>query len=404
MIRDIIRMAISNLLHRRMRSGLTLIGIFIGITAVISVVSLGQGLQVAINEQFAEMGIDKIYIQPGGGGFSSTNAVILDQNDIEVVERSPGIRDVVGAAYKSAKVEHGDEEAFTLVMGFNEDGIVLWKNLQAENIEQGRMLEKGDTFKAFVGYDYSKDDGVFERGLRLHDSITINGYDFDIVGFQEDLGNSQDNQQIQITGEGYARAFGTPVQDSYMMIIARTVEGIDPAVVAAGVKKDLRRSRGLDEGDEDFSLQTAEEFLASFNSILMIVQVVIVGIAAVSLVIGGIGIMNTMYTAVVERTQEIGIMKAIGARNGDIMTMFLVESGMLGLLGGVIGVLLGIGIAKAVEIVGTLWIGTPYLRAWWSWELIAAALLFAFVVGVVSGALPAWQASKHKPVESLQYE
>jgi len=97
-------------------------------------------------------------------------------------------------------------------------------------------------------------------------------------------------------------------------------------------------------------------------------------------------------------------MKAIGARNSDVMFMFLMESGMLGLVGGLIGVLLGLGISKAVEIFGTLWIGTPYLRMWWSWWLVGAALGFAFFVGVASGALPAYQASKQKPVDSLRYE
>ncbi|MBR9703626.1 ABC transporter permease [Candidatus Woesearchaeota archaeon] len=114
--------------------------------------------------------------------------------------------------------------------------------------------------------------------------------------------------------------------------------------------------------------------------------------------------MNTMYTAVVERTQEIGIMKAIGARNSNIMLIFLIESGLLGLVGGIIGVAFGLGISYTTELLGAIWIGSPYLKAWWSWGLIFSALAFSFVTGTASGLAPAWQASKKKPVESLRYE
>jgi putative ABC transport system permease protein len=114
--------------------------------------------------------------------------------------------------------------------------------------------------------------------------------------------------------------------------------------------------------------------------------------------------MNTMFTAVVERTQEIGIMKAIGARNSDVLSIFLIESGLLGLIGGIVGVLIGLGISYAVEVLGAAWIGTPYLKMWWSWGLIISALAFSFIVGALAGLFPAWKASMQKPVDSLRYE
>ncbi len=403
MIKDAFTLAVQNLTHRKVRSWLTMIGIFIGITAVIAVVSLGQGLEAAINEQFAELGTDKIFIQPGSSAFGGATSVVLDESDLRVVERTPGVAQATGMAYTNGRITYKDVEVYGLVMGVNLD-TDLWASMNSKNVEAGRLLEDGDVGKAFVGYDFSQDDKLFPHGASLGDKFTINGVAFEIVGIQEDLGNSQDNTQVQVSAEAYERVFGERVEDEYMMLLARVDTAAVPADVAEQMKHDLRRHRGLDEGDEDFTLQTAEQFLESFNSILLIVQVVIVGIAAVSLLIGGIGIMNTMYTAVVERTQEIGIMKAIGARNSDVLVIFLIESGMLGLVGGAIGVATGLGLAKLVEIAGELWIGTLYLQMWWSWELILGALAFGFLVGALSGVAPAYQASKQKPVDSLRYE
>jgi len=302
MIRDILKMAMSNLAHRKLRSWLTMIGIFIGITAVVSIISLGQGLQVAINEQFSELGTDKIFVSPGDSPFGGVSSVIIDESDRRVIDRVPGVIESVGVSYQSAKIEHGDEPVFGTVMGVTLDND-LWADMSKNNIEEGRMLEKGDVFKAFVGYDFSQDDKLFASGLSIGDSLVINGNKFQIVGFQEDLGNSQDNQQVQISADAYERVFGKSMDESYMMILARVDANEDPLIIAEKMRKDLRRDRGRDEGEEDFSMQTAEQILGSFNTVLLIVQVVIVGIAAISLVIGGIGIMNTMYTAVVERTQ-----------------------------------------------------------------------------------------------------
>lgn len=124
-------------------------------------------------------------------------------------------------------------------------------------------------------------------------------------------------------------------------------------IVAANIEKDLRKHRGVSEGKEDFEVQTAEDLLSTFGTVLSIVTAVLVGIAAISLLVGSVGIMNTMYTSVLERRKEIGIMKAIGARNSDIMIIFLIESGMIGLVGGIIGILFGMGFAKFVEIVAS---------------------------------------------------
>ncbi len=158
----------------------------------------------------------------------------------------------------------------------------------------------------------------------------------------------------------------------------------------------------MEAGKEDFIIQTPEQLLGTLNTILNIIQGVLVGIAAISLIIGGIGITNTMYTAVVERTREIGIMKSIGATPKTIMYLFLVESGLLGLIGGVIGVILGVSLAKIVEFAAFQAFGTSLIQVTISPVVIIGALLFAFIVGAISGAFPAKQAANMNPVDALR--
>ena len=175
-------------------------------------------------------------------------------------------------------------------------------------------------------------------------------------------------------------------------------------VIVEDVKKDMREAHDVNEGEEDFSIQTPEQFMESFAVILDIVQIVLIGIAAIALLVGGIGIMNTMYTAVLQRTREIGIMKAIGARNSHIMYLFLVESGLYGFFGGLIGVTLGIGFAKIVELIFVQVVGPAFLVIEIDWILVIGTLIFSFLIGILSGIAPAKRASKLNPVDSLRYE
>jgi len=144
--------------------------------------------------------------------------------------------------------------------------------------------------------------------------------------------------------------------------------------------------------------------LKSFQNIFGVIQAVLVGIAGISLIVGGIGIMNTMYTAVIERTKEIGTMKAVGARNSHILLIFLFESGLLGLVGGAIGIVIGYGLGKGAQYMATIGLGTDLLRAYFPWYLILGALVFSFLIGTLSGILPALQAAKLKPAEALRRE
>jgi putative ABC transport system permease protein len=177
-------------------------------------------------------------------------------------------------------------------------------------------------------------------------------------------------------------------------------KGFPPGDVAENIAEAMRKDRDQKEGQEDFSVSTFEQLASTYLGMIATVQTVIIGIAAISLVVGGIGIMNTMYTSVLERTHEIGVMKAIGARNSDIMMIFLMESGILGLVGGVIGVGLGLGVGAAVGSIISQ--SLPFSVSFPPW-LTFGALAFSFIIGNLSGALPALSAARMKPAEALRY-
>ena len=180
--------------------------------------------------------------------------------------------------------------------------------------------------------------------------------------------------------------------------------GFDVTSVADGIERKLLQIKNEKQDQETFIVQTSEQLLTSFTNIFNIVQGVLVGIAAISLLVGGIGIMNTMYTSVLERTKEIGTMKAVGAKNSDILQIFLFESGLLGLVGGAIGVAMGVGLGKGVQYIATAALGTNLLQASITFPLIAGALAFSFIIGSLSGILPALQAARLKPADALRYE
>jgi putative ABC transport system permease protein len=168
------------------------------------------------------------------------------------------------------------------------------------------------------------------------------------------------------------------------------------------VRRELRKERGVDEGDEDFQIRTAEDIIRSFRNQLSIIRAVLLGIGSISLLVGGIGIMNTMYTSVTERTREIGIMKAVGATKRQILALFMIEFGMVGMIGGILGATVGIGLSYLAAVFIRRSVSLPF-QPYVSIELILGAVLFSFIVGMVSGALPARKASNKEPAEALMY-
>jgi len=247
---------------------------------------------------------------------------------------------------------------------------------------------------------YFKHNNLFKKPVRAGDKILINGKEFEVASILEPIGNPSDDQNVIMSFEDAQELFN--IGDRVDAIVVQIKEGEDINLVAEDVGKKLRKSRGVTEKTQDFSISTPEELLKSFGTILNIITAFLSGIAAISLLVGGIGIMNTMYTSVVERTREIGVMKAIGARNKDIMLIFLIESGLLGLVGGILGAIIGLGMAFGVSSLASSFLGENILAVSISWPLLIFAVAFSFAIGTLSGIMPAIQASRLNPVEALR--
>ncbi len=406
MINDYFILALRSIRNRRMRSWLTMIGIFIGVAAVVSLISLGQGLRAAINEEFASFGIDKVLIQGKSAGFGppgTLSAGKITEDDLELIKKVSGVENAAGRLLKTGNVEFNNElqARFLVSLPNKESEAQLILDANNFKIKQGRMLKDGDNDKVVVGYEYAYGK-VFEKPVSVGNKLLINGKKFEVVGVLDKLGDPYRDVAVMIMQDSINELLGT--EKEFSVIVAQVKKGQDLNKVTEDIKKAMRKDRNQKEGKEDFEIQTPQQYLNSFNVIINMVQAVVIGIAAISLLVGSIGIMNTMYTAVMERTKVIGIMKATGARNEQILLIFLSESGLLGLAGGAIGILLGMGIGKLVEIGAKQALGSGLLRAEFPPQLIIGALVFSFLLGALSGILPAHQASKMRPVDALRYE
>jgi len=398
------KLAVRNVGKRKKRAALTMLGIFIGIAAVVALVSLGQGLQGTINAQFEKIGADKIMVQAKevayGGQFAPGQ---LSRHEIDVLEDVNGVSSIAGLLFRSSLAEFNNVQRAVTLMSIPEKAkeaelVSKWMTLEAA---EGRSVTHKDKGKVIVGWNVAKKN-LFGKEVRVGDKLLLGGVLFDVVGVAKRIGDPLMDGGISLP-ESDARLV-LDEDKAYSQIVIQTGQGVNADDVAERVEKTLRKDRHQKEGKEDFSVQTSTELIASFNTVFNIIQVVFVGIAAISLLVGGIGIMNVMFTAVLERTREIGVMKAIGARNSDVLSLFLIESGLLGIAGGVIGIILGAGISKSVEIGANAAFGPGTITAVFPIWLIVGALVFSFVVGALSGVLPARRASKLRPVEALRYE
>jgi len=387
--------------HRPTRSWLTILGILIGIAAVVSLISLGQGLQDAISKQFEALGTDKVIIMQGSGQYGAAAGIIgnerLDDHDISVIERTRGVEKAIGMVTTYAKTVYGGEVKYGMIMAFPLDKFAI-SDFPGVKIAEGREPKSSDNFKTIIGYGVAHGD-FFKKEVKVGDTLIIADREFEVIGTLEKMGNKQDDAHIYISLDSAKAILPDP---GYAMIYAVAKNGFNVDDVAEYIRASMRKDRNEKIGKEDFTATTSSQLSAMVGDIIGIVQAIVIGIASISLVVGGVGIMNTMYTAVMERTREIGVMKAIGARNSDILLIFLIESGLIGLAGGIIGVLLGMGFGSLVGIF-TQRGGMAFGVSFPPW-LTLGALAYSFIVGSLSGALPALQAARMKPADALRYE
>jgi putative ABC transport system permease protein len=399
----LIVLASKNIRNRGIRSWLTMIGIFIGVAAVVALISMGQGLQAAVTGQFAALDPDKLIVTNVDTGFGppgSTAVKKLNEHDKELIESVNGVDVVVQRLIRTVSFEYNDKTDFKYVANIptEKEAIeVIYDALNLE-LEKGRLLDENDRRKVILGHNYLSDD--FGKSIRVGKKVIIQGEEFEVIGFLKKTSTFILNGIIIMPDEDLREILN--IGDEFDILVVQVKDRNKLPDIKDILEKKIRKDRDLDEGEDDFSIQTPEQSIQTINTILDTINLVIVGIAAISLLVGGIGITNTMYTSVLERIKEIGIMKSVGAKNSDILTLFLAESALLGLVGGIIGVIIGLALAYAAASgISTAFGGLEFSISLNVPFLIFAAL-FSVFVGTISGVFPALQASKLNPVDALR--
>ena len=402
MATNLLNLAVRNVTNRGKRTWLTIIGVFVGIAAVVALVSLGQGLEQTVVSEFEDLGADNLYIFAGDNIFGGFTGAGLEDRDVEVVERVQGI-DQAGGMYYATGVSssfQGDEQSLPVIGIPTDESRDMVLDASALTIDEGRNLRPTDSNSIVIGSNVK--DSVFERSVGIRSQVVIGGDRYRVVGIFEPSGDPEFDRGL-FTDLDTARDIGNADDDALTQIIAKVQPGLEPENVQPRVEEEMRRDRGLAPGDENFQVLTAGQALEAFGNILNIVQAVVVGLASISLLVGAVGIMNTMYMSVTERIKEIGVMKSIGATNNQVRNLFLMESTIIGLIGGLIGILLGIAISEAAGY-GIRTISEIPFQSSYPPTLLIGTIFFSGIIGAISGYLPAKKAYTLTPVEALRDE
>jgi putative ABC transport system permease protein len=397
-----VRYSLRNLKQNKGRSILTISSIMVGIATIFIFISFGYGLYNYTNELTTSSSADKVFILPQAAGGIATiggDDIILNDTDVNEIEKAAGVYEASGLYYNAAVAKQNGDQRYTFIIGYDpkKDFIMSAFNI---DVDEGRLLRPGDMRKVVLGYNYKIPNKIFPKTYGINDNIEINGIDLKVIGIMEEIGNPQDDSQFYISNDQFEEMF--PDTESYGQIIAR-VNIKDIEKVNENIERNLRKSRGLEEGKEDFYVQSFDDLIESFSSALNIIIGFIILIALISVLVSTINTANTMITSVLERYKEIGVLKAMGAKNYSIFEIFLFESAFLGLVAGALGVALGWAISSLGGFILKN-LGYGFLQPYFSIYLFTGLILFAGATGAISGVFPAVKASKTNPVDALRKE
>lgn len=395
--------AFRNLRKKPLRSWLTILGVVIGVFMVTVLLSLSEGIKASILKEMRIMGSDLITVFPGEIQDIITTFIgglKLSDFDLNAIKRAQGVLQVIPFRQKAELVRWHNKEKISLIGGVPlfEASTVLQENMGIVPIK-GSWPKRGKR-ALLVGNLIPKE--VFPD-LKVGDRVSVKGINFEVSGILRSLGNRQDDSIFFMDTQLFGQVTG--IREDAQLAVVKIAPQADENEVAQNIRNELKKTRKRIAGSEspDFSVLTSESASKTITNVLAIIQFVIMVFASIAILVGAIGIMNTMYTSVFERTKEIGILKAVGAKRRDITAIFLIESGVIGLVGGIGGLVLGFTAAKLVETYGQFH-PVLYIEASISGWLIFGVLGFAFLVGALSGYLPARRAASLSPVEALRYE
>ncbi len=414
LFRDAFKTATRSLMHGKMRSILTMLGIVIGIASVIILMSIGQSAQDLILSQVQGIGSNLIFVIPGGsnnGRFSSPASAqgiviaSLVDRDIEALRREPSISAVLPEVRGQANAIYGDNNVTVTYQG----AIANFFPVRNFITQKGRPFTQSDvdSFNHVAVIGSALANTLFGSNINPIDKmIRLKNLTFRVIGVLESkgtgpLGVDQDNlviipitiAQKQLLGISY-----------FNDVVMQANSDYDINFVKSRIIFTLRRDHEItNPNKDDFTIRTQEDALSLLGNITSILTFFLAAIASISLIVGGIGIMNIMLVAVTERTKEIGLRKAVGATNGDILKQFLIESILLTLVGGVVGIAIGAGIVGLIYFV----LSTFFSIGWRFAFPISAVILgiaVSAIAGIAFGIYPARQASKKNPIDALRYE
>jgi len=405
----LLRIALRALAVNKLRSALTMLGIVIGVGAVIVMIAVGGGAQARVEEQIRALGSNLLLVMPGsttaGGvrmGFGSGST--LTEDDVAAINRE--IPEALGAPALrgSAQVIWGNANWSTQIFGVTPEYLDVrqWPLASGRSFEPGEMA--GAAKVCLIGATVARQ--LFGAADPLDQSIRIKRVPFTVIGVldvkgQSLMGTDQDDLVLVPIKTARSRVLGTASaarNRTVGTIWVKVADGLDTKVVEEQVRSLLRQRHRIQAGaDDDFSLRNLAEVMAAQEASSRVLALLLAAVASVSLLVGGIGIMNIMLVSVTERTREIGLRMAVGARTRDILGQFLVEAVTLSLIGGLIGVALGVGGSVAIaQLAGWRIVLSP--------EAVGLAVAFAFAIGVFFGFYPARKAARLNPVEALRFE
>jgi len=287
MISDFFRISLNNLKRRRLRSWLTMLGIFIGIAAVVSLISLGQGLQTAITGQFSTLSTDKLTIQNSGTGFGPPGSTVvekLNDHDVNVIEKARGVEIVIPRYVRVVKVEYNDGASFNYIADVPEDKEIMDIVYGAGDLvaKEGRLLKAGDGGKVMLGSNLAK-KSTFDKKVNIGDNIIVQGKTYEVVGILKKASTFTINDALMLTTKDLKNLLD--IDDEIDMIIAQVDEGEVPTEVAERIRKAMRRDRDLDEGEEDFSVQTPLQSISAVNDVLTLPIKLLIAFASSSFLV-----------------------------------------------------------------------------------------------------------------------